>query len=269
MTINPLSLPDALEQLLLKIISVNGTIEPQRRILDLTGSITPTDDPANDTLHLALSGGGGGFTAGGDLSGSSSTQQVIGLLSKALPTLAPGYLNYDGIAWHLTGLSGSFPPSGPAGGDLSGTYPNPEVIALLNHILPALAVGALSWTGSAWAFTTSSPVPPPGATITNTPGSPVSAQWSLFQSKTGGYTIPLGTIVAGVPYRFWNVPGGTSNLAIDPVTLDRGSNTFTIEDPSNVLAAPANGASLQVPGGRYDYMLDSTNNVFRCMRQVQ
>ena len=41
-------------------------------------------------------GGGGSFVAGGDLSGSSTSQQVVGLLGKSLPGLATGFLNYTG-----------------------------------------------------------------------------------------------------------------------------------------------------------------------------
>ncbi len=48
----------------------------------------------------------GAFSAGGDLSGSSSSQEVIGLLSHALPSLTTGYLNYNGTNWVLSTVSG-------------------------------------------------------------------------------------------------------------------------------------------------------------------
>src|SRR5208283_4978949 len=50
---------------------------------------------------------GGGFTAGGDLSGTGSSQQVIGLLTHALPSLTTGYLNWTGSAWALSTVSGT------------------------------------------------------------------------------------------------------------------------------------------------------------------
>src|SRR5208337_1688692 len=43
--------------------------------------------------------GSGTFTAGGDLSGSSSSQKVIGILSNTLPALTIGFLNWTGSAW--------------------------------------------------------------------------------------------------------------------------------------------------------------------------
>lgn len=44
-------------------------------------------------------GGSGSFSAGGDLTGTSSSQQVTGILTHALPTLATGFLNWSGTAW--------------------------------------------------------------------------------------------------------------------------------------------------------------------------
>src|SRR5208337_1063850 len=42
--------------------------------------------------------GSGSFAAGGDLSGSSSSQEVIGILSNTLPALTIGFLNWTGSA---------------------------------------------------------------------------------------------------------------------------------------------------------------------------
>jgi len=59
----------------------------------------------------------GSFTAAGDLSGSASTQEVIGILSKTLPSLATGCLEYNGSAWVFTSCTGSGFPTGTQGND--------------------------------------------------------------------------------------------------------------------------------------------------------
>jgi len=124
--------------------------------------------------------------------------------------------------------------------------------------------------GNRMRFTSTASLPPP-TTITGT-GSPTigpSAFWQLIQPKIGGYTIVVGAITAGVTYRLQTIPGGGTNFAADPAILSRGSNSFTIEDPQNRYAATANSVNMQTDGVTYEWCLDSTNNVLRCMRQVQ
>lgn len=55
----------------------------------------------------AACGSGGGFTAGQDLAGTSTAQEVVGILNHALPALTTGYPNWNGSAWVFSTPSGA------------------------------------------------------------------------------------------------------------------------------------------------------------------
>lgn len=73
---------------------------------------------ANAPPTCVVGGGGGGFTAGGDLSGTSTTQKVIGLQGVALPVPTNGYLWSNGTALSWVASSGMpfAPLMNPTGG---------------------------------------------------------------------------------------------------------------------------------------------------------
>ena len=89
-----------------------------------------TSTPCNVSLFILPAGTGSGstnFTAGGDLSGSNTSQEVTGILSNNLPSLAVGCLQWTGsaLAWGTCGGSSSITinnGTGITGGGTGGAF---------------------------------------------------------------------------------------------------------------------------------------------------
>ena len=115
---------------------LSGTL-PNPKVVAIDGYAVPTPSGSNTVLTYnagsltwGAGGGGGSFTAGGDLSGSNTSQEVVGVLNHILPALGVGNLNWTGSSWAFTASPTSLPPSGSAGGDLAGTYPSPTLAVI-------------------------------------------------------------------------------------------------------------------------------------------
>ena len=88
----------------------HNTIRKAVQAIELNTGITSSPTFNNLTITGTCTGcGGGTFNAlTGDATSTSSggATEVIGLLNHALPSLAPGYLNWTGSAWALSSASG-------------------------------------------------------------------------------------------------------------------------------------------------------------------
>lgn len=105
------------------------------------------------------SGGGGspGGPAGGDLGGGYPGPTVQGINgTPVVGTPADGQvMEYIAANSDIEWRNPSGTPTGPAGGDLSGTYPNPTVAKIngspLGTVTGASTDDWIRWNGTAWA----------------------------------------------------------------------------------------------------------------------
>jgi len=67
-----------------------------------SGTATVQLNPSSALNASLLGGGGTPFAAGGDLSGTATSQEVIGIQDNPLPALADGFLNWNGSDWLYT-----------------------------------------------------------------------------------------------------------------------------------------------------------------------
>lgn len=100
------------------------------------GPVKGWTDGLNNLVYATANGGGGGsFTAGGDLSGSASSQTVVKIQGRAVSASAPSSGNM--LAWNGSAWAPTSPASFTAGGDLTGSSSSQTVAKINGTSVPA------------------------------------------------------------------------------------------------------------------------------------
>jgi hypothetical protein len=281
------AVPTALDQILLKLIAINGTPVPNEPYLNLTGAVS-TDNPtfvvdgqvvgATNVAVLgpaAVTGTGVWTSTAGAINAAASLGTADQLLGTNHTAAAPTWITVTPDAtlsngtWTNVGLQGHALPSlttgylnwngtawvftsGTAiftpGGDLGGTDTTQEVIGILSKALPSLAAGTLQYTGSAWQFGTTYPLAASGSC-------PISFTTSLPSTLNPSIS-PLATI------DWWLPSDATANSY-------RGNNVINhwkisggrlIGNAFDFIAGPANNISTSYGDGQITISTNATDD---------
>lgn len=182
------------------------------------------------------SGGGGSFTAGGDLSGTSSSQTVIGLQGKSLDSGTVGSPS-DGDLITYDGASGKYKAAAPSGGGATITGYSQHLDGNSNHNLASgnqiqictfYLDGSLSFSQIGVRLTTSD--------------TGHLSSWGVYDSSG---TLKATTTPAGFSSGFTIV-----SLTTSPITLSAGTYYFAFTSNNT-------GLSTAIIGGNVLDMLSS------------
>lgn len=228
-----------------------------------SGSGAPATTPPEGSIYLRTNGdadtaiyvyqdaawtpinssGGGGFTAGGDLTGSSSSQTIDKIQSVTLDTSGKttgAFLRYSGTQWVAVNTD-TIDMEGDVGGKVNASQVNKirgiDVDGTAPTTNQVLAYVSSKWTPTTLATTADATTGSKG--IIQLAGDIGGAATSVSVTKANGATIPLaGALTTGNTLQV----SGASALSYGPLNLAGGVNYVTGTLPNTNLPDATTGA---------------------------